>query len=695
MKIIFKLCFIISLINNVTYAQETKKEIYTEETYRILATPYEGQESDVPSRVFRLKSDDVTMSLQAASIPDALSRTPGVYIQKTSPDRGTPIIRGFTSSRNVLVADGVRVNNPALREGPNEYWSLLDPFIYQNIEVILGAGSVIYGSDAIGGVVLASTKALSRGIAGQGLQILGGDIYSRYISAQDAFQENFQMRLGYEDNLSFSLGISRSDFGDLHMGETTALPNSSYSSQAVNFRLEYDLDTKSMFVFGYDFFDLDDTNRVHKTPSSKSFHGTTVPGSPSSSAFRIKDIDRHAAFIRYIYRDGNGIIRDADFGLSFQRIEENFRRIRDTGVNHSTRNFVDDTYALNLRIVSDSSIGELTYGFDYYFDQLNSEGVDFTSSGIATKRLQGQIADDVEYHQFGLYLQDKYGISENLDLVLATRYSWVKLNANQVLNVPGNELHNTWQAFTNSAHLVYRFSNDINGYIGVSQGFRAPNVSDTTRDGEFATSGTEAPTADLDPEYYTTYEAGLNISKENYQLGMSVFYTRFKDMIVRQIGAKDNLDGHLSGFEMNGEYWLNKQWSVFANVSFVKTYLRNHREQNINNELTGDQLSKIPPINGQVGLRWKPNNKFYTEAYVSMADEQDDLSQNDRTDDSRIPPGGTPGFATYNLKLGYQFSENMDFALSLENLSDNAYRYHGSGQNAAGRSVIATVHYKF
>ena len=83
------------------------------------------------------------MKLQAPSFPDALYELPGVYVQKTAPDRGTPIIRGFATSRNVLVADGVRVNNPVLREGPNEYWSLLDPFAYSNAEVILGQDAVV------------------------------------------------------------------------------------------------------------------------------------------------------------------------------------------------------------------------------------------------------------------------------------------------------------------------------------------------------------------------------------------------------------------------------------------------------------------------------------------------------------------------------------------------------------------------
>ena len=661
--------------------------------FRILASPYEGEQSDVPSRVFRIKDDDVTMKLQAQSFPDSLHQIPGIYVQKTAPDRGTPIIRGFTTSRNVLIADGVRVNNPTLREGPNEYWGLLDPFAYTNVEVILGPGSVVYGSDAIGGVVLVSTKALPRGEAEQGLQWLGGDAYFRYGSAQDSFQEHVQMRLGYEDNLALSVGLTKGEFNNLHMGDSTALPNSDYENWGGFFRMEYDFDMHSTLVLGYDHYDIDNTNRVHRTPSSKSFAGTSVE-TGNSNQFRISDFDRRAAFARYMYRDGKGLIKEADFNISLQYITDDYRRIRDSDVNHSTRYWSDHTYGANLKLVSDSPIGELTYGFDYYFDKISSKGVNTSGAGVDTIRVQGSIADDAEYQQLGIYIQDKYAITNNLDIVGGLRYSWVELDANKVLTV--GSLDNTWDEFTSSLHLVYRFNEEVNGYIGVSQGFRAPNLSDATRDDEFGSSGTEVPTANLDPEYFTTYETGLNVNTETYNFGLSLFYTQIRDLIVRQGSTgKDNLDGHLYGMELSGEYWFNKNWSVFGNISYVKTYVRNHIGQNINNDTIGDQMSKVPPLNGLAGIHWQPNDRFFAEIYAQMANDQDDLSQADRADTQRIPPGGTPGYVTYNARFGYKICENLDLGVTLENLSDEAYRIHGSGQNGAGRSILATLHYSF
>ena len=665
----------------------------TEETFRIISTPYEGEKSDVPSRVFRIKEDDVSMKLQATAFGEALHQIPGIYVQKTSPDRGTPIIRGMSTSRNVLITDGVRLNNAILREGPNEYWNLIDPFLYQNVEVILGPGSVIYGSDAIGGVVLASSRPLERGVEGEGLQITGGDAYFRYGSAQNSFQEHVQMRLAYEDDLAFSFGITRGDFDDLRMGDSNTLSNSDYETQGIFMRLEYDIDARSTLLAGYEFYDMDDVNRVHDTTSGESFHGTTI----GNLGLRLKDMHRHSAYLRWMYRDGNGVVRDADIGLSFASLKEQEHRFDDgTLLRNRFTEVVDDTYALNMRFVSDTAIGELTYGIDYYFDEVDSERKNYTAGVLTGVRIQGPVADDAQYHQLGAYIQDKISLSEDLDLVLGTRFSWVRMNANEVRGVTGGEIAGDWSALTSSAHLVYRFTEDTNGYIGVSQGFRAPNLSDSTRDGEFA-SGTDAeePTADLNAEYFTTYEAGLNVTKETYNVQASIFYTQINDMIERYSTTKDNVDGHLYGLELAGEYWLTDKWSLFGNLSWVETYKRDHILNDVSNPRTNDQLSKIPPLNGIFGVHWKPNDKFYADFYTMLANNQDDLSIDDRRDTERIPPGGTPGYVTYNARFGYQVTENVKLGVTLENLSDEAYRIHGSGQNGAGRSVLATLHYKF
>ena len=85
--------------------------------------------------------------------PEALRGLPGVLIQKTAPGQSSPFIRGWTAYHNLMLIDGIRVNHAAMRAGPNQYWSTVDPYTMGRLELVRGPHSVLFGSDAVGGTV--------------------------------------------------------------------------------------------------------------------------------------------------------------------------------------------------------------------------------------------------------------------------------------------------------------------------------------------------------------------------------------------------------------------------------------------------------------------------------------------------------------------------------------------------------------
>ena len=661
------------------------------EVVNIFASPYQSRYADVPASLYRLGPEDIQERQMSVSLPDALGELPGVYIQKTGPGRSNPIIRGFGISRSVVVADGVRLNNPTLRSGPNEYWNTLDPYLYSNLELILGPGSLMYGSDAMGGVVLAGSNPLSRGTKDSELQFEGGDLFLRYGSAQESFSEHLKLNFTQSDDLAFSIGFTHQDFDDLRMANSNSLSHSGYEEMGGNFRLEYDLDSRSRFIFGYDNYLVDDTNRVHKTIFAESFKGTSV----GSDYERITDFQRQAAFTRYEFRDGKAFISEADLAFSWQLVEEDYKRINTDQSTHSKNDFDDNTYGTNLRLKTETDKVDFTYGVDYYYDDVRSAG---SKGGV--EELQGVVADDASYQQLGLYLLAEIpltAINDDLSLVLGTRYNYASMDTDKVI-IAGNRgsLNENWEAWTNSAHLVYEFDSETSGYLGVSQGFRAPNLSDTTRNGEFGSSGVEAPTTDLDPEYTTTYEAGLKFHKSTWNLQASVFYTEMKDRIQRVDDTKFNVDkSELYGFELAGSYYFNELWSLFGNISAVETNTKNHINDDATMPLVDDHLNKVPPLNGQLGLRYDTNEKFWLEGFVDWADQQDNQSMADLRDTQRQPLGGTPAWSTLNFRGAYHFTAQTKLSVGLMNLTDTNYRIHGSGQNEAGRNIMVQLHYAF
>ncbi|MBM3891477.1 MAG: hypothetical protein FJ388_20385, partial [Verrucomicrobia bacterium] len=124
----------------------------------VTATRGEKTVFDTPYTVESLSADDIQLRLTARSLPDALKETPAVMVQKTAYGQGSPYIRGFTGFRTLMLIDGIRLNNSVFRDGPNQYWSTVDPLSVDRLEVVKGPGSVLYGSDAIGGTVNAITQ---------------------------------------------------------------------------------------------------------------------------------------------------------------------------------------------------------------------------------------------------------------------------------------------------------------------------------------------------------------------------------------------------------------------------------------------------------------------------------------------------------------------------------------------------------
>ena len=96
---------------------------------------------------------DLQVRRQVRSTPEALRERPSVMVQKTAHGQGSPFLRGWTGFRTLMMVDGVRLNNSVYRDGPNPYWNTVDPYSLERLEVMMGSGSVQYGSDAIGGVV--------------------------------------------------------------------------------------------------------------------------------------------------------------------------------------------------------------------------------------------------------------------------------------------------------------------------------------------------------------------------------------------------------------------------------------------------------------------------------------------------------------------------------------------------------------
>ncbi|WP_321538809.1 Plug domain-containing protein [Flavobacterium piscinae] len=114
---------------------------------------------------------------------DLLTNTGKVFMQKSQLGGGSPMIRGFATNRVLINVDGIRMNNAIFRSGNVQNVISIDANSIQNTEVILGPGTVIYGSDAIGGVM--NFYTLAPEFSSDKSQYYFGNVMSRWSSANN------------------------------------------------------------------------------------------------------------------------------------------------------------------------------------------------------------------------------------------------------------------------------------------------------------------------------------------------------------------------------------------------------------------------------------------------------------------------------------------------------------------------------
>ncbi|MEZ5303383.1 MAG: TonB-dependent receptor plug domain-containing protein [Verrucomicrobiales bacterium] len=127
------------------------------DTTVVTASREEEEAIEAPYLVERITEAEL-VERAARTLPEALERVPGVIVQKTAHSQGSPIIRGLTGYHNLVLIDGVRLNDATFRSGPNEYWNTVDSQGLRAIELVKSQGSVLFGSDAVGGTLQALTR---------------------------------------------------------------------------------------------------------------------------------------------------------------------------------------------------------------------------------------------------------------------------------------------------------------------------------------------------------------------------------------------------------------------------------------------------------------------------------------------------------------------------------------------------------
>ena len=652
-----------------------------------------------------LESDSIKGN--ARSLPEALFGIPSIMVQKTAHGQSSPYIRGLTGYHNVLLVDGIRLNHSAMRSGPNQYWSTVELFGSDRIEALRGTHGVLFGADAVGGIVnsLSSKPYYSNQKNYRSFDLLG-----RASLAEHSISAGFSAEVSSPKWFAEISHIERS-FGDLDGGRKVGRQkNTGYDVKGSQAKVSRKLSDNANLIFGIQKNFMDDVPRTHKTIDGLTWEGL----SRGKEIWRRLDQDRNLYFGKIDWEDIDGIANSGQLIVSLHSHEQERNRMKgNSGVatGGDLQTFSIEDFGLTARFVRDDFfLGSLAYGAEWHHEKLVSGGYKFdANSNRTTNLVQGPLAADALYDRFDTYIQYRHEFDSGWSIEPGIRYSATNAELkkfyakNSDISSLFDPEEKTYEEIIGSLRATKQINDEVFIFSGLSQGFRPPSLYDLTSTDE--TSAVESPNTQLDPEKFLQAELGIRGGAGSWEWQTSYYYTWIKDMIVRspiESGKSDvlksNGDGLIQGVELELGYKWTPSWK--SDLSF--SWMDGEVEQMLDNNATGTvaingrnyspvkrATTRLMPVQVKFTTQFKPVRSNWSSALSFLAvSKADDLSLKDATDITRIPSNGTPGYFLANIYGNYDISDSSSISLALENIGDVDYRVHGSGLNGAGRNFI-------
>ncbi len=682
-------------------------------------------ESVVPqseAMVLEISGDEIRRT-EERSLPRALARTANLWIQETNLGGGSPQINGLIGNRILLVIDGVRLNDSTTRNA-HQTLNSIDPAVVDRIEVIRGPSSVLYGSDAMGGAILIWTK--HRKPTGADAPMDGGDAGAMhavldlyYQSATSGGRGSLEMSGASEKHSLLAIGTMQ-DWKDLEAGDDELQEFTGYNGNGFFGSYGYSIDrVRQLRATAL----IDREFDVPRTDRLVTGYGQTQP---SNSLWHYRLQDRSIYQITYDDADDGALADHMQVRLSYRRYEEEreIQRLNATTVT-GERDVIDTAV---LGVDWKAAVGEhnfLTWGIDLANDWVDSARENTNiNTGVSTPA-EPAYAEDSRYTSAGVFVQDEITAFDPVAVTAGVRYSYIDFGfENFAANGRGQE-DGDFSALTGSLSASGEVGDRTRLTGTLSQGFRAPNLEELANNGSFF-GGDEIANPDLDPESNVTVHAALDVTRERWNGSLGVYYTWLDDLIGRRLtdegdpntlGDETYLRSNVGTGEIFGvDAWyrrvlgeLGSPWSLEVAASYA--YGRQYDDTI--DPLTGTApyddvpFRRIPPLHGVVGVRWdEPATTTWfdwSELACMWALTQDELNPEDESD-PRIDPDGTEGWAVLDFDVGGPlgtprpvtgYSPGATWSVGVHNILDENYRVHGSGVDAPGVSLVASLRLSF
>jgi hemoglobin/transferrin/lactoferrin receptor protein len=729
--------YVLTITNNLSAQAITVYLVpntQTENETVVSANRTAEKRKDVAQKIQVVRASDIQFQ-QQTSMADVLANSGSIFVQKSQLGGGSPIIRGFETNKVLLVVDGIRMNNAIYRGGHLQNSLTLDQANMDRVEIVFGPGSVMYGSDAIGGVMSFQTKKPVFSSSDQ--LLVRSSAYMRGFSAGVGYAANAQVNIGSKRFASLT-SFSYAAYGDLRQGNnrSEAIGNLGYRPwyvAQVNGQDSMVVNADSSLQVGSGYKQYDVLQKFSFIQKPGVLHHLNVQLSNSGNIDRYDRLTLMSGskprFAEWYYgpqfrllaaytielNNSTKFYDNARVILAYQGIEESRidRRYQKTGRNHRIEQL--DIYTLNIDLMKKKGAHELRYGAEAYLNQVKSTA--FTEdiyTGV-------QALLDTRYPDGGssmqgaaLYASHTFEVSKKLIVNDGIRFSQVALNA-QFLDqtffpFPFNQIQQNHLALNGNIGLIYMPRPKLRLTLNGSSAFRAPNVDDLTKVFESVPGSVVVPNPNLKPEYAYNAEFGLQYQfMKKSTFGVNLFQTYLTNALTVQNGTFNGADSILFDGQMSQVLTTTNAGNAYVRgfEALLQAQLTNRLQLSGSYNYTFGRiitdtvpypLDHIAPAFGKLSLRYTMlHNKLKLEGFAMYAGWKHLKDYNLIGEDNfaYATPNGMPSWYTLNLRANYNINNQLSVQVACENITDQNYRMFASNISAPGRNFILTLRGNF
>jgi outer membrane receptor protein involved in Fe transport len=627
------------------------------------------------------------------NISELMTQLPGLDTVGVGANQSRPVIRGLRGQRILLMEDGIRMNNSRRQQDFGEIPAMVDISEVSRLEVVRGPASVLYGSDAIGGVVNIITKVPEFDPEGTAIH---GNIGYRFGSADTQHKGTVNVN-GHVGKLGFVVSgnyrksndytAPAGTFGQIDLAEDTTVNDTGVQDNGVNILLDYWFSRKSNLSFKFENYQANDAGFGYVDPAlydpgsttirilypSQRVNKYTVRYENSGLNFLLAD---HLNLTAYHRRNKRNLAMNVfvpfdipylpDAGLDFQ--STNFTDIKSTGFRLELRKVIFHDHVL-------------TYGVDFFNDNtFNTDTNTTTVVGFGPPTPQVDNTPELpnaRYSSLGFFIQDDIPIFRRSSLIFGLRYQSVTARTRETAGLEDyTPVSSNDQTLVGAVNFIQGITDNLNLFVSVGRGFRSPNLIERFYNG-FTPEGSafQSRNTGLKAETSLNYDVGLRYRLKGLYLESSYFWNTINDGIrVSPTGSEVNglpeyqninVDKlRIQGIEMLGRLVFKFGLSVSANYTHITS-----------KDIGNPEMPYTDTFSSKLNLNLRfddPRGLFWLDYNVRHHGDQKDVVLGDN------PIGGIiPGFTVHNAGVGLNLFRKsatpMQLGIVVANLTNALY----------------------